>query len=68
VGVRALHPRTYGYGEHHSSIDALAIQEDRRGINLKIFRELLNCPVIPFVLILKDILADRYSREEKGLE
>jgi hypothetical protein len=36
VGVQALHPRTFGYRVPHFSILAGAIQEDARGINLKI--------------------------------
>jgi hypothetical protein len=48
VGVAALHPRTSGYSDHHFSIDAISIQEDTWGINLKIFSEkIVLCIVIP---------------------
>jgi hypothetical protein len=38
VGVHALHPRTYSViDEEILAQEAESIQEDRRGINLKIF-------------------------------
>jgi hypothetical protein len=41
MGVLALHPRTYGYAETNSSIDANSVQEDGWVIYLKIFIDIL---------------------------